>query len=109
MSAGGGRTLVSTRRWVNRRRSDAYAAAWERVRAAVETRGAHAWRFASTDRAGLQLEFLEFAAGDDPRRFRAVRDALAALDAAHPHLASSGAAVEEWTEVRSGGEAGEGG
>ncbi|CAN5200851.1 hypothetical protein BH20GEM2_BH20GEM2_07790 [soil metagenome] len=100
MSAEGERTLVSTRRWVNARRNDDYAAAWERVRVAVEARGAHAWRFVSRSRSGLQLEFIEFATGADPRRSRDTRDALAALDRAHPHLASGGGAAEEWTEVR---------
>lgn len=38
----------------------AYDAAWAELRAAVESAGGHAWRFASPDRADRRLEFIEW-------------------------------------------------
>jgi hypothetical protein len=86
------RTLVSLRRELPAGEGAAYHAAWARLHAAATARGAHAWRFRSTERESLSLEFLEFAAEADVREDPEVRAALRALEDAAPAI------IEEWTE-----------
>lgn len=93
------RHLVSTRRQVPAERRAEYNAAWERLHRSATAQGAHAWRFISAKRDDLFLEFLEFAAGADPRDRS---ETMAALD----HLGTSFGTppppadpAEEWREV----------
>jgi hypothetical protein len=88
------RRLVSTRRSVPAARRAAYDALWTRVQAAASARDAHAWRFASAEREDLFLEFLEFAAGSDPRASPALSAPLARLEA------EFAGGSEEWTELK---------
>lgn len=87
----GPRRLISLRREVAAAEDAEYAALWQALAAEVEARGAHAWRFTAADRPELRLEFLEFAAGADPRSAPAVADALRDLD-----QRIGAAAVEVW-------------
>jgi hypothetical protein len=85
------RRLVSIRRMVSAERRAAYDLAWERLHGEVTDLGAHAWRFRSTTEPDLFLEFLEFKADPDPRRYPAVAAAFDDLETASP-----AAAAEEW-------------
>jgi hypothetical protein len=87
------RRLVSLRREVPAGQLQHYAAAWRTLQSAVTETGAHAWRFVSAAYPGLHLEFLEFAAGADPRERAEIAGALAALE----RLAA--ATTEEWDEA----------
>jgi hypothetical protein len=93
------RTLISTRRLVPPPRREEYDAAWERAQSAAVARGAHAWRFASSTRSDLFLEFLEFAAGEDPRADPGLATALAQLGREFPSPPPAADPTEEWTEV----------
>jgi hypothetical protein len=85
------RRLVCIRRTVAPPRRADYDAGWAGLQAAVQARGAHAWRFRSDPRPDLYLEFLEFAPGADPRDEPGVAAALRALDAAF-----GPGSVDEW-------------
>jgi hypothetical protein len=87
------RRLLCTRRTVDPARRTAYDAAWSDLQAAVRARGAHAWRFVAEPRPDLFLEFLEFAAGSDPRATPAIAAALDALDREF-----GTGATDEWRE-----------
>ncbi len=95
------RRLVSVRRRVPRERWSEYDAAWARLHRAATARGAHAWRFVSGERENLYIEFLEFAAGSDPRSDPEAAAALADLQKSFGDAPPS-AAVEEWREVGRG-------
>jgi len=73
------RRLVSIRRTVSAADLPEYEARWDRVRSAVTSLGANAWRFRSVAAEHLHLEFLEFKGSDDPRAHAAVAAALADL------------------------------
>jgi nitroreductase len=87
------RRLVSTRRKLTHVQADDYDAAWSALHAAATRHGAHAWRFASAAYPSLYLEFLEFAAGADPRSEPDVSRATNALDALAPGQS------DEWDEL----------
>lgn len=74
------RILVSVRREVAPPHREEYHAAWARARELAGARGAHAWRFVAADDPGRFLEFLEFAAGDDPRGDEELARALRRLE-----------------------------
>jgi hypothetical protein len=70
-----------------------YDELWLALAADVREHGAHAWRFASAGDPALRLEFLEHAAGADPRERAAVAEILHRLDAE-----VAPAAAEAWED-----------
>lgn len=90
---------MSLRRRVPVGRREEYGALWKRLHTGATARGAHAWRFRSAGDDELHLEFLEFAAGEDPRPASEVAEALRALDAAFPASPPSAPPLEEWREI----------
>ncbi len=88
------RILTSTRRSAPPARQREYDAAWLRIQQIAATLDTRAWRFQAVNEPGLFLEFLEFAAGSDPRLEPALRDALRAMDAVFPPVS----AAELWAE-----------
>lgn len=93
------RILISTHRTVTRSRREAYDRAWHLLRARATAIGVHAWRFSSTERAGVFIEFLEFADGFDPRSDAGVKQAVDALESAFNVDASSVQGREVWHEA----------
>lgn len=91
----GPRRLVSTRRRTDPAARERYDALWSALQGAATAAGAHAWRFVARGDPDLHLEFLEFAAGSDPRDLPEVHSLLARLGAE-----VGGAEVEEWDECR---------
>ncbi len=88
------RRLVSIRRDVSAEQLRQYARDWRTLQRGVEASGAHAWRFVSAAYPSRYLEFLEFAAGADPRQQPGIARALAALEMIAPAVA------EEWDEAQ---------
>lgn len=86
------RRLVSIRRRVPPPAREAYDFAWGEVARLARGQGAHAWRFVELAGESEFLEFLEFAAGRDPRADGEVAAALRRLGAL------GNGAAEEWEE-----------
>ena len=87
------RRLLSTRREIPLQDRDRYDLAWAALERAATALAAHAWRFRSSIYPSGYLEFLEFAAGSDPRDDPSVSGPLAALDEIAP------GEVESWDEA----------
>lgn len=89
------RRLIGTERRVDRRREDAYLAAWERLADRVREEGAHAWLFRADDEPDRFVEFLEFEGSERPTERPEVDAARRLLDEAfEPET------VREWLGVR---------
>lgn len=87
------RRLVSIRRRVPAPLRDRYDQAWDELARRVSAGGAHAWRFVAAEAPDLHVEFLEFAAGADPRHDPEVAAALRVLGAV------AAADAEEWVAL----------
>lgn len=88
------RRLLSTRRSVADGRAGEYHDLWERVRAAVDGAGGHAWRFRAAGRPESYIEFIE-------SRDLGTLLALASVAAAREALrrAFGDGTAEEWEEA----------
>lgn len=94
------RRLVSLRRYVpDPGDRPAYDQAWLRLHTAATARGAHAWRFASADRPGAFLEFLEFGPESDIRADPGTLGAIKSLYEEFGQVPPTALIMEEWVEA----------